>query len=611
MKKMIIFLFMCTFALVKMNVSSIETNIAKENLQSEDLTGNVRGNGIEFGSQVLFRENQTYNLATARLDSTHFVVVYGDNYSFGACKIGTAVGEDSISFGAETVFWERHVISCSVTALTSSSFVIAFVDCGSNNAGTAIAGQISGNSVSFGSEEVFNENQTDFCSVDKLSSNSFAIAFKDIGNANFGTTVVGSISGTTLSFGTKYVFNDGKTDYCSLTALSGSEIVVAYEDCGNDNYGTAIKGVVSGSSVSFGSEAVFCARETKYCSAVTLANDYFAVAYVDVENNSCGSAVVGELESSQIHFGSSYVYNDGATQDVAATALDSRYFSVSYNDFGYAQKGVSCVGKVSGKTINFGSEYVFCEGNTHYCAATNLRTDSFVTIFSNLDNGRKGTAIIGVLTSDNPTPIILGSFTVSYNAEELLIVWTTLSETNNLGWNIYRSESKDFDYFLQVNSGFIPAAGTSSETCEYSYSDEIPIEPGKTYYYRLESVCIDGTTEFYGPVSFTAPPEEEENPESPVNAKLGFDIYPNPFDSSVNIAFSPEENETPEKLEIYNQRGQKIKTLFADAISSNSYSCVWNGKDDKAKPVADGIYFIKIKFTKSSRNTVVKTIKLK
>ena len=66
-------------------------------------------------------------------------------------------------------------------------------------------------------------------------------------------------------------------------------------------------------------------------------------------------------------------------------------------------------------------------------------------------------------TGDNPLPVSLTAFTASYENNKPLLEWTTQSETDNLGWNIYRSlieNGFEDNNFIQNNSDII--SGTCS-----------------------------------------------------------------------------------------------------------------------------------------------------
>lgn len=69
--------------------------------------------------------------------------------------------------------------------------------------------------------------------------------------------------------------------------------------------------------------------------------------------------------------------------------------------------------------------------------------------------------------------------------------------------------------------------------------------------------------------------------------------YPNPFNPSTKISFIIPNNSNIE-VNVYNIKGQKIKTLFQDEIDKGSHSILWNGDDDSGKPVSSGVYFYKL-----------------
>lgn len=84
----------------------------------------------------------------------------------------------------------------------------------------------------------------------------------------------------------------------------------------------------------------------------------------------------------------------------------------------------------------------------------------------------------------------------------------------------------------------------------------------------------------------------EENTPIPRTAILG--NYPNPFNPSTTISFSLRES-VPAKLEIYNLRGQKVKTLVDGPLAIGRHSAVWDGRDEGGSPVSSAVYFVRLK----------------
>jgi hypothetical protein len=70
--------------------------------------------------------------------------------------------------------------------------------------------------------------------------------------------------------------------------------------------------------------------------------------------------------------------------------------------------------------------------------------------------------------------------------------------------------------------------------------------------------------------------------------------YPNPFNPSTTISFNLSESGKV-KVEIFNIKGQLVKTLMDCTTAPGHYECVWNGKNDTGKRVSTGEYICKLK----------------
>lgn len=69
--------------------------------------------------------------------------------------------------------------------------------------------------------------------------------------------------------------------------------------------------------------------------------------------------------------------------------------------------------------------------------------------------------------------------------------------------------------------------------------------------------------------------------------------FPNPFNPSTTIQYELVKQEFVE-LEIYNQVGQKIRTLINANHKAGEFSIAWGGMDDTGNQVASGIYYYKL-----------------
>ena len=364
---------------------------------------------ISYGSEYVFNSATTSYISVSALDSTHFVVGYRDygNSDYGTAIIGTVSGS-TISYGSEYVFNSAYTYEISVSALDSTHFVVGYRDYGNSDYGTAIIGTVSGSTISYGSEYVFNSAYTYEISVSALDSTHFVVGYCDNGNSDKGTAIIGTISGSTISYSSEYVFNSAATYDISVSALDSTHFVVGYRDYGNSNKGTAIIGTISGSTISYSSEYVFNSAATYEISVSALDSTHFVVGYQDSSNSNKGTARIGTISGSTISYGSEYVFNQAGTGDISVSALDSTHFVVGYKDVGNSNYGTARIGTISGSTISYGSEYVFNSAITaYYISVSALDSTHFVVGYRDVGNSNKGTAIIGTLPSEFIPQIIM------------------------------------------------------------------------------------------------------------------------------------------------------------------------------------------------------------
>ena len=85
--------------------------------------------------------------------------------------------------------------------------------------------------------------------------------------------------------------------------------------------------------------------------------------------------------------------------------------------------------------------------------------------------------------------------------------------------------------------------------------------------------------------------------------------YPNPFNPTTTISFSVTQTSQFVNLEIYNIKGQKVKTLVSENLEQGQHSIVWYGKDENGKEVGSGIYLYKLQsesFSKTRKMILLK-----
>lgn len=123
-------------------------------------------------------------------------------------------------------------------------------------------------------------------------------------------------------------------------------------------------------------------------------------------------------------------------------------------------------------------------------------------------NAPQVTAVIGgqtislnVTITIVPTVITLSSFDATAAHKKVLLSWTTESEIDNAGFNMYRSESENGEY-VKINDALMPAKSSATAGASYEFVDR-DVKNRKTYWYKLEDIDLKGVSAFHGPVSAT------------------------------------------------------------------------------------------------------------
>ena len=430
-------------------------------LKTDGTVTAVAESGPSAGSATVFETaDSSYIATTFDSNSNKVVISYQDagNSNYGTAVVGTVSGT-TISFGTPVVFetansWEQTITFDS----SSNKVVICYLDAGNSSHGTAIVGTVSGTSISFGTAVVFESAATRYpAATFDSDSNKVVIAYQDEGNSDQGTAIVGTVSGTSISFGTAVIFEAAQTEYISCTFDSASnKVVICYSDAGNNDYGTAIVGTVSGTSISFGTAVVFEAATSRYISAIFDSNsNKVVIAYQDNGNSNYGTGIVGTVSGTAISFGSAAVFESGTTEYISAT-FDStnNKAAFSYKDTS-TSKGKAIVGTVSGTSISFGTAVEYDSSVPQWVSsAFDSNASSVVIAYKDTGNSNYGTSVVFKTVTQNVSDFIgITAGAISDTATGTINTWGSLNEVQT-GLTIAS------DYYVQ-GDGTITTTSTS------------------------------------------------------------------------------------------------------------------------------------------------------
>ena len=366
---------------------------------------------ISFGSAAVYESATiTYQDATFDSNTNRVVIAYTDNgnSNYGTAIVGTVSGtlNSTITYGTPVVF-ESATSSYIATTFDSNEnkVVIAYRDDANSDYGTAIVGTVTGggtNSISFGTPVVFETaNSTYNSATFDSDSNKVVISYADGGNSGHGTAIVGTVSGTAISFGTAVVFEAANSLWVSSAFDSdANKVVISYQDNGNSNHGTGIVGTVSGTAISFGTAVVYEAASTEATGCGFDSNsNKVVIAYRDSPNSDRGTAIVGTVSGTSISYGTAVVYNSHGYTNYSSVTFDSNANNVviAYQG-GASPSGSASVGTVSGTAISFGTAVVFNSAHAPYTTSTfDSNSNKTVIAFQDDGNSSYGTGIVGTI----------------------------------------------------------------------------------------------------------------------------------------------------------------------------------------------------------------------
>ncbi|MBS1492628.1 MAG: T9SS type A sorting domain-containing protein [Bacteroidetes bacterium] len=276
-----------------------------------------------------------------------------------------------------------------------------------------------------------------------------------------------------------------------------------------------------------------------------------------------------------------------------------------------------CTGDFNGDgKIDLG--YTNASGGTDYCSVylNNTTPGSSTPVFNNKTDYAAGSGPLGVAASDfnldgkkdlicadgnsssisvylntavYALPVELASFTSNVNGNNVMLNWSTVSEENNLGFEIERNSFGTG----WTKVGFVTGAGNSNTARNYSFTDN-GLNSGR-YNYRLKQIDYNGNYKYYD--------LQNEVVIGVPNKFALMQNYPNPFNPTTIINYQLAINSFV-TLKIFDISGREVKQLVNEVQQAGYYAVDFN-----ASSLSSGTYFYKL--TSANFSDVKKMILVK
>ena len=200
------------------------------------IVGTVSGTGISFGSQVDYGSGTATSYVASTFDTnSNKVVLCYTRSGFCKSRVGTVSGT-GISFGTE-VYVIPFPASGSENGITfdSNSNKVVAITLSTGGLTKAAVGTVSGTGISYGTAA--NVSSLTYGEMNRVvfdsSTNKIIVFWKDGSTSYNGTSAVGTVSGTSISFASPTIFANGSTgDLFATFDSSNNKAVVAYVNSG-------------------------------------------------------------------------------------------------------------------------------------------------------------------------------------------------------------------------------------------------------------------------------------------------------------------------------------------------------------------------------------------
>ncbi len=232
---------------------------------------------------------------------------------------------------------------------------------------------------------------------------------------------------------------------------------------------------------------------------------------------------------------------------------------------------------LSGRIYNNNSVALKLTYDTEGLAVGNYSMD-FI-IHSNDPLNPEITVPVSLLVT-NEVPVEMLEIKARNNNNEVIIEWSTRTETNNKGFLVERIENNKW----QIIS-FAAGKGTTTEPADYLFSEKV--NKAGNYKYRISQV------DFNGEINFSQ--ELEVTVTGPDRFNLGQN-YPNPFNPSTTINYAVPEQSII-KISVFNVLGEETEVLLNNVVESGYYTLNWIAYD-----LPSGIYILRLEARSVSGN---------
>lgn len=270
-----------------------------------------------------------------------------------------------------------------------------------------------------GTATVFNSGNSTNISIAQLSSTAVIVFYTDAANSSYATACVGVISGTSVSWGTPVVVRMSSMQVNNIIALSSTQALAVWRDSGDSSKCKAVVLDISGTSITVNTIATVTSSAIDAVYAARLSAIKAIVTYNVASTE--GRAVVLTISGSSISVQTYFAFNGASNTaaDCCVEAVSSSRAVLFYSDGANAGYGTAQVVDIDGSNVITGNtEHVFNSATTTSFRSATLSSGCFAVIYRDGANSNFATvqiiAVAGV-TPSSGTKVAFNNVTAARN----------------------------------------------------------------------------------------------------------------------------------------------------------------------------------------------------
>jgi hypothetical protein len=397
------------------------------------------------------------------------VIVQGG--TVGGISLGTGISLGATST-VETVdpvgLWANGL---NIYDSTNNKHIIVYCDAGASNAGHGAVGTISGTTVSYGTPVVFQSQNLEYLGGAYDSTNEkVLVCYRgyDTGQNFYLYGVVGTVSGTSISWGTPAALNS-TSSYMSTQGVqfdsNTGKFLVCYQDGGSSSNAAALVATISGTSVSAGTPVSFdsTGSTTNHCVSYDSNAQKFLVTWTR-QSNYYAYAAVATISGTSVSFGSTLNWYSASTY----------YQRVNYDS--NAQKHLSLYTRLNGNGL--GAAVATISGTSvTYGSATNILDDTIDASEPQQTYDSTAQQMLIFANVGNSSPYPLTQYTATISGTSV----TVSSGTTLLSGNYYLIGQSTYNPSANKTLVLWELSGTSLDSAVGTLGD-LPLTTGTKYY---------------------------------------------------------------------------------------------------------------------------------